>query len=143
MQAEFNVGDRVRWTYGETVGWSHPDANAEGFVKEIDTRLKKITVQWDDGPGTYILSNQGTMYLELIDTELEDDPISPGHYQLPGGVEVIWVSEHLTSNGGQAVQYVARSTRLDGKIKGSPQEDLRKAIWFIEREIARLEEDEE
>lgn len=62
----------------------------------------------------------------------------PSHYIFPGGVETINLSRHLTSNGGQAVQYIARATRLDGNVKGSPVEDLRKAIVFLNDEIERL-----
>ncbi|GAB4584444.1 hypothetical protein [Nocardia sp. IFM 10818] len=68
------------------------------------------------------------------------DNINPAHYQgFSNGAQVIDISEHLTSNGGQALQYIARSTRLDGKNKGNPLEDLRKAMWFIDREVSRLE----
>jgi hypothetical protein len=66
------------------------------------------------------------------------DSINPDHYKFPGGAEVIGISEHLSANGAQAVQYIARATRQDGKIKGDPLEDLRKAEWFIKREINRL-----
>ena len=68
------------------------------------------------------------------------DAINPDVYQgFSNGAEVIDISENLTSNGGQAVQYIARSTRNDGVVKCDPIEDLHKAVWFIEREITRLE----
>lgn len=68
------------------------------------------------------------------------DPISPAHYQgFSRGAEVIDITENLTSNGGQAVQYVARSCRLDGANKGDQIEDIDKAIWFLQRERERLE----
>lgn len=77
----------------------------------------------------------------------EDDPVSPSHYVLPGGEQVSWISRYLTSNGGQSVQYIARSTRVDGNNKSQDVqgriEDLRKAVWFIEDEIFRLEEEAE
>lgn len=69
------------------------------------------------------------------------DPISPAHYQgFSRGAEVIDITENLTSNGGQAVQYVARSCRLDGANKGDQIEDIDKAIWFLTRERERLEQ---
>lgn len=67
------------------------------------------------------------------------DPINPDHYKFPSGVEVIDLSEHLTSNAGQAVQYLARACRLDGRVKSDPVEDVKKAVWFAQRELARLE----
>ena len=76
----------------------------------------------------------------VVDLAVElDDPVSPNHYKFSNGTEVIDISENLTSNGGQIVQYVARATRLDGKVKGKPVEDLRKARFFLDREIARLD----
>jgi len=61
------------------------------------------------------------------------------YYDFPGGVEVRQISAHLTGFGAQALQYVARSTRLDGKNKGDVVSDLRKAIDFITWEIERLQ----
>ncbi|MEU2002028.1 hypothetical protein ACH47B_13135 [Rhodococcus sp. NPDC019627] len=68
----------------------------------------------------------------------KNDPVSPNHYQFPNGAEVIHISEWLTSNAGQAVQYIARSCRLDGRNKGNTIEDLRKSLVFVQREIERL-----
>ena len=53
-------------------------------------------------------------------------------------VQVIDISRHLTSNAGQALQYIARSSRLDGNNKGDTVGDLRKAIDFLHDEIGRL-----
>lgn len=62
------------------------------------------------------------------------------YYQFPGGFEVLDISRHLTSNGGQAVQYVARATRIDGNNKGEVVRDLEKAIDMIADEIRRVKE---
>lgn len=67
------------------------------------------------------------------------DAISPSVYQFPNGVEVRDISAHLSSFGGQAVQYIARATRLDGVVKGLPVQDLKKAIQLLEWEVERLE----
>lgn len=82
--------------------------------------------------------------LDMMDTwegaaREQDDAIRPDYYKF-GDVQAIEVSRHLTSNGGQAFQYVVRSTRKDGHIKGDPRENLRKAIFFLEDEIKRQEE---
>lgn len=69
------------------------------------------------------------------------DATSPRYYQF-GDVQLIAVSGKLTGCGAQAVQYVARSTRMDGKNKGvtvdARIEDLEKAKIFIDFEIDRL-----
>ena len=64
-----------------------------------------------------------------------NDPVNnPAHYtQHPSGIECIQVTEHMNFNRGNAVKYIWRCGD-----KGDPVEDLRKAIWCLEREIARL-----
>lgn len=69
------------------------------------------------------------------------DAINPDVYKTgwSNGAELIDISENLNGNGAQIIQYVARSTRVDGVVKGNPLEDLTKARWFLDREIAKLE----
>lgn len=61
----------------------------------------------------------------------------PAHYN-QGSIEVIDAIEDwkLGFNDGNAVKYIARH-----RHKGNPIEDLRKARWYIDREIQRLEGD--
>ena len=63
----------------------------------------------------------------------------PPYYVFPNGIETIQLSQWLTSAGGQAVQYLARATRIDGVVKENPVEDLHKAAKWIQVEIERLE----
>jgi hypothetical protein len=64
------------------------------------------------------------------------DPINPDHYQQhPSGVECIQITEHFNFNLGNAVKYIWRA----GLKTASPLEDLQKARWYLEREIARVE----
>lgn len=60
----------------------------------------------------------------------------PPHYTL-GGVEVIDAIEAwgLGFHRGNAVKYIARAGKKDPSRE---LEDLRKARWYIEREIKRL-----
>lgn len=59
----------------------------------------------------------------------------PPHYAdgWSNGAEVIDITEHLGFNLGNVVKYVARSDK-----KGTQVEDLKKAQWYLAREIARL-----
>jgi hypothetical protein len=63
----------------------------------------------------------------------------PEHYQR-GGVECIDVAEHLSFNRGNALKYVWRAGEKDG---ASEVDDLLKAIWYLEREVARLSSQED
>lgn len=60
----------------------------------------------------------------------------PAHYRMPGGVEVIDLAEHLPFNTGNAIKYASRAGRKPGVDAVT---DLRKAIFYLDREIARLE----
>lgn len=77
--------------------------------------------------------------LKALFTYEQSEAVIPDHYAFPGGIRVHQISQHLTSMGGQALQYIARSTRLDGNNKGNPQENLRKARRVLDLEIARLD----
>ncbi len=64
------------------------------------------------------------------------DPVAhPAHYTAhPSGVECITITEHMNFCRGNAVKYIWRAG-----LKGdSAVEDLRKAVWYLEREIARI-----
>ena len=69
------------------------------------------------------------------------DETNPDHYQnFSYNTEVIDIAENLSYNAGNAVKYLARATRTDGQTKHeNPLTDLRKAKWYVEREIDRLE----
>jgi hypothetical protein len=64
-----------------------------------------------------------------------DEVNHPDHYQLPGGVEVIDLIEHLSFNLGSAIKYLARAGKKPGV---SAQTDLDKAMFYIRREQQRL-----
>ncbi len=63
------------------------------------------------------------------------DPVNhPKHYTgHPSGVECIQVTEHMNFCRGNAVKYIWRAGD-----KGNEIEDLEKAVWYLQREIARL-----
>lgn len=57
----------------------------------------------------------------------------PKHYtQHPSGVECIDITEHMNFNLGNAVKYIWRAD-----LKGDAIEDLKKAEFYIKREILR------
>ena len=67
---------------------------------------------------------------------VKSDPVNhPIHYQHPSGVECITVTEHMGFCLGNAMKYLWRADQ-----KGVPIEDLRKAVWYIQREITRRSE---
>lgn len=60
----------------------------------------------------------------------------PPHYAShPSGVECVDIAEHLSFNLGNALKYVWRWEQKD-----DPEENLRKCLWYIERETSRLDQ---
>jgi hypothetical protein len=58
----------------------------------------------------------------------------PKHYTShPSGIECIRITEHFNFNVGNAIKYLWRSDHKNCL------EDLKKAQWYVAREIARLE----
>lgn len=68
--------------------------------------------------------------------EQADDPVNhPSHYtDHPSGIECIQVTEHMNFCLGNAVKYIWRAD-----LKHDAIEDLKKAQWYLEREIAKRE----
>lgn len=67
------------------------------------------------------------------------DPVnSPDHYQTDSGLEAISVIEAFFKDNyhlGNAFKYLARA----GKKTKDPGEDLRKAVWYIQRYLKLLQ----
>jgi len=65
---------------------------------------------------------------------MSDNVNHPKHYtEHPSGVECIQITEHMGFNLGNAVKYIWRAD-----LKGNQVEDLKKAVWYINREIQRI-----
>ncbi|MFI2031380.1 DUF3310 domain-containing protein [Streptomyces buecherae] len=74
--------------------------------------------------------------------EIEEVPVTvdsvefPPHYQLGDGRQAIDIAELLNYNRGNAIKYLVRAGRKGGE--GAELEDLRKAAWYVAREINRI-----
>jgi len=68
------------------------------------------------------------------------DPVNhPRHYtEHPSGIECIQITEHMGFNLGNALKYIWRCD-----LKKDAVEDLNKAVWYIQREIAKRQADKE
>lgn len=65
---------------------------------------------------------------------MSDTVDHPRHYNAhPSGIECIDVVEHMNFNLGNAIKYIWRADLKKGL------EDLKKAAWYVAREIKRQE----
>jgi len=64
----------------------------------------------------------------------QPDPVErPAHYTMhPSGIECIQITEHMGFNLGNALKYIWRCD-----LKQDAVEDLRKAMWYINRELEK------
>jgi len=68
---------------------------------------------------------------------LSDSIDHPAHYTShPSRIECIEITEHMNFCIGNAVKYLWRAG-----MKGDAVEDLKKARWYIDREIRRRSRD--
>lgn len=76
-------------------------------------------------------------------SEQKESVNHPKHYnEHPADIECIDVVEHMNFSLGNAIKYIWRAglKKSEGKsVKEKQIEDLKKAIWYCNREIERLQ----
>ncbi len=85
------------------------------------------------------MKNGINMSKPIINQTADSAVNHPRHYNShPSGVECIDVVEHMPFNLGNAVKYLWRA----GLKSGQPTtQDLQKAVWYIQREIGKVNKD--
>lgn len=103
-----------------------------GIVVESSSVDGSVCVIFDgDKLPTRTISDE----LSLVSRVATDNIANPPHYtKHPSGVECITVAEHFGFCLGNVIKYVWRAGS-----KGDALEDLRKAQWYLSREIAKRE----
>lgn len=95
------------------------------WIREQELTKDVAVGQWNPNVGKSLIS--GTTAVDMVN--------HPSHYiSHPSGVECITITEHMNFCLGNAIKYLWRA---DGKT--APIEDLKKAVWYINREIAKRE----
>ena len=113
----------------------------EGIIKECKEYYPNCCKDcfYSDTTGLCCFKNRPTAWcLEIADKGTQPDSVNhPSHYT-SGKIEVIDFIEdkELGFHLGNAVKYISRAGR---KNPDKIVEDLQKAVWYINREIGRLE----
>lgn len=142
----------------DNIGLTAPTSDPEAKNTDVEAAISSLISGRDrvDHPseirGTVDLSNRKTPWPKLsgnipfsplagptptreAEPTIPTDPINPDHYRRhPSGIECIEVTRHMNFNVGNAIKYLWRY--MD---KGDPIENLKKAQWYIDDEIRRLE----
>lgn len=104
------------------------------FDRRKDAKLGDICIEGSpvDGVKLLMFTEKGW---ETGEPTPHDSVNHPPHYTShPSGIECIQITEHMNFNVGNAMKYLWRADE-----KNAPIEDLKKARWYIDREIARRE----
>lgn len=142
---EFKVGDTVVVT-GDDAGTKHRfPAGGIGTVTEVDGDIEvrydsgliqwvgpQDLLHWEPAVSHFTVKENGDVIqnVEMVN--------HPDHYNLdPSGVECIDIVRHRNFNVGNAIKYLWRAGLKGDESK--TVEDLRKAVFYINDEIERLE----
>lgn len=87
--------------------------------------MKGFVVEKDNSFTFNVLDESATLVMR-------NDPVNhPKHYtNHPSGIECIQITEHMGFNLGNAIKYLWRAD-----LKADAVEDMKKAVWYIQREI--------
>ena len=145
----FKAGDTIKFNDGGTAELSSIEKEKDGY--------RKLHIMSSEGDsGVWAFKNDGTprgfstksthaIIEHLAKTpEATEAPISatnavahPSHYTShPSGIECIQVTQHMNFNLGNVVKYVWRNGLKDSD---NNIQDLKKAQWYLNNEIERLE----
>lgn len=121
-----------------------PESMVDIIMRNGETmRTQAAKVDWRHIDGQtdvvgYRFITDGSAFKEwppanLFDSPAHDPVNHPKHYtNHPSGVECIQITEHMGFCLGNAVKYIWRAD-----LKADAIEDLKKARWYIEREIEK------
>lgn len=90
----------------------------------------------DYGAVEIVGASRSAPVVPAVVPDAQNDPVHrPAHYtEHPSGIECIQITEHMGFNLGNAVKYIWRCD-----LKKDAIEDLKKARWYLDREIAKRE----
>ena len=115
--------------YSELDGGIHPCIDCFEYDKWVkrDLYIKNSSQPLSEAIKEWIDSDQSEWATDVVN--------KPKHYtEHPSGIECIQITEHMGFNLGNAIKYIWRCD-----LKKDAIEDLKKAKWYIDREIDRRE----
>lgn len=133
---KYNVGDKVKIRTDLHDGFWYGNSSFVGKMRDGMGKLATIRCVHSN---SYIIDLDNGRYF-WTDEMFEPAPVEtvnhPSHYN--NGIEAIdYIESHnMNFNVGNVIKYVTRA-----KHKGTELEDLKKASWYLNREIENLEKE--
>ena len=114
---------------------AHPEAKCADVATLFDTGVQAVYSARYTLRKKELLAASKRMHITMIEDKKPDNVNHPAHYKV-GGVETIDFIEAkgLNYNLGNVVKYITRAGH-----KSDLAEDLKKARWYLNREISKLE----
>lgn len=140
-ELKFKVGDRVRLSNASLTNLN----GRSGSVIKTSTVNNSYDyfIKLDFNNMEYWVFENELQREDAINEPTEDVVNHPTHYTSdPSGVECIQITRHRNFNVGNAIKYLWRAglkVMLGEDAKKKQIEDLKKAIFYINDEIERLE----
>ena len=106
----------------------------ENAVKDVKRMYEISKGRKEQRMKILAMTSSNTPLPSITMVEPQPDPVNhPYHYKV-GGIETIDFIEakNLNYNMGNAVKYISRADH-----KGNKKQDLEKAKWYIDRELAK------
>ena len=116
--------------YSELYGGIHPCVDCFNYDKWVkrDLYIKDSAKPLSEAIKVWIDSDHSEWATDVVN--------KPKHYtEHPSGIECIQITEHMGFNLGNAIKYIWRCD-----LKKDAIEDLKKAKWYIDREINKREQ---
>ena len=128
MEYKYNSGDNFIKRCANLGGYIHP-------TEDVGMSVCKKGVDLKNG------CPKDCEYYEKLEGEImseKKDAINPDHYKDTGLEPIVAIEEwNLNFNLGNVVKYIARCGKKD-----EPLQELKKAEWYLKREIERRENNE-
>lgn len=141
-----DVGDVVAPIFSEFTEWHRDLRGREYAITRLDNRSGAPI--FEDQDGDEWTADDGVHFPVRVVSRLAPQPVvdavnHPAHYTSdPSGVECITITRHRNFNIGNAFKYLWRNGLKDDPAqdaKAKQIEDLKKAVFYINDEIARIE----
>lgn len=121
--------------YSEQDGKMKPCSECNAFDKWVDRTIyiREAAKPLSEAVKEWVDCKDDDVEADKFFKRMKDVVSQPPHYTAhPSGIECIQVTEHMGFNLGNAIKYIWRCD-----LKQDAIEDLKKAKWYIEREIEK------
>lgn len=152
---KLKIGDQIIYSGGDELSLDGFTTGVSYVIQSLYDNHYGITVLDDnnvkheicmDNVRNYFLTPDEWIQLNRLKTDRVEHPIHYSYLKKLCGIEVIDITRHMNFNLGNSLKYILRAGHKSEEGMSDKQkmiEDLRKAVFYLNDEIKRLENDKE